>query len=615
MSFYKSSKVKTPYILLASLAIMTVGFQFETKNSFFIPVAQAQIATQDVTLSNIVLDMGTIVYRIPKMTVLGSNFTKSEIEALYTANKEPLHLALARLSAREVQIPELTLEQQIAKDKTVTTYQNLIFTDIKEGRMTKGIAEKATFATSKGKGPDINGTFGRFEINDVDVPFIAQLYGTSNNGATSDMKRAYGRFVMENILLGNKEGMDIKIASISGEDFKARLTKDSWGSFLKQAENSDKFDKMSADERKKLIHSAVDLLTAYDIGSFEMKGMLVKSTKSDKDGEMKIDRIAYRPKTASGLGEVRVEGLNFGGKQGKGSLESVVFSGFSMNGSLDAVRDIFSRDDTAIAAMNPQEFRRLIPNIGFIKLSNLEAEVLDKQKAKNAKKEAPVLNKVSLKQAEFIADHTINGIPTKNGLSLTNFVFNIPENSDEQGLKNLLALGYKNINVSSAFGLDWNEQTSEIALKNFSFQGENMGSFNVKAVLGNATKNLFNVDSAVAMVAAIGATVKNLDIQIANQGLFDRLLEQQAKIDKKTPEELRRDYGMAAAVMMPAILGASENAKKLTDAVSAFIAKPGQLNISAKTKDEKGLGFADFMAAQSNPASLLEKVDVQTSTQ
>jgi hypothetical protein len=65
---------------------------------------------------------------------------------------------------------------------------------------------------------------------------------------------------------------------------------------------------------------------------------------------------------------------------------------------------------------------------------------------------------------------------------------------------------------------------------------------------------------------------------------------------------------MAAAIAVPAMLGGSGQAKAIGQAVARFVAKPGKLSISAKTKDPAGLGFADF--AMGDPGAILDKLEV-----
>jgi hypothetical protein len=110
-------------------------------------------------------------------------------------------------------------------------------------------------------------------------------------------------------------------------------------------------------------------------------------------------------------------------------------------------------------------------------------------------------------------------------------------------------------------------------------------------------------------VALVGATARNIDLTIENEGLFERLIAREAEKQKRPPEDLRREYGMAAAVGVPATLGNTASAKAIGQAVARFIAKPGRLNISMRTKDPAGLGIADLMSA-TEPAALLDKLDI-----
>jgi hypothetical protein len=133
-------------------------------------------------------------------------------------------------------------------------------------------------------------------------------------------------------------------------------------------------------------------------------------------------------------------------------------------------------------------------------------------------------------------------------------------------------------------------------------------------VLGNVTGDVFNPDTALASVALIGAAAKSADLTIDNQGIVDRYLAQEARKQKKSPEALRREYGTAAALAVPIMLGNSPQAKSLGQAVARFIAKPGRLTVNAKAKSPTGLGLAELLAT-SEPAALFSKLDVTATTE
>jgi hypothetical protein len=211
---------------------------------------------------------------------------------------------------------------------------------------------------------------------------------------------------------------------------------------------------------------------------------------------------------------------------------------------------------------------------------------------------------------EMTADKPVNGVPTNVRFAMDNLAFAVPERSREEGLKNLAALGYKNIDVSWLFHTSWNEPGSELLVRELSFKGTDMGSVSLRGTLGNITRDVFEGDSAVAMVALLGATAKTLHLSVEDKGLANRLLAAEGKKRRRSAEDLRKEYGSVAAFGLPAMLGNSASAKAITQAVSRFIAKPGRLEMSARAKDAGGLGVADVMVSGGSPQAILEQIEV-----
>ncbi len=205
-------------------------------------------------------------------------------------------------------------------------------------------------------------------------------------------------------------------------------------------------------------------------------------------------------------------------------------------------------------------------------------------------------------------------MPTNLRIGLQNLAMPIAPDSQENGLKDLAALGYKSLDLSFTTAASWNEAGNELVIREVSTRIPDMGAVSLKGVLGNVTKDVFDTDSAVATVALIGATAKNLDLTIENGGLFERVVARESKKQSKTPEALRRELGAAALVALPALLGNSAQAKAIAQAVARFVAKPGSLSISARTKNAAGLGFADVMML-GQPVEILDKLDVSAKSE
>jgi hypothetical protein len=215
----------------------------------------------------------------------------------------------------------------------------------------------------------------------------------------------------------------------------------------------------------------------------------------------------------------------------------------------------------------------------------------------------------ALKDMEVTADQPINGIPTNLRLGLDRLRMPIPPGTTEEGLKDIAALGYTELDMSWVTAAAWNAPTNELLVREISVRGAGMGATNLRATLGGVTRDVFSTDNAMALVALMGATIKNADLVVENGGLFEKLLAQEAKKQKKSVDDLRREFGVAAAVGVPAMLGGSGQAKAIGQAVARFVAKPGKLSLSAKTKDPAGLGLAD-LAAVGQPGAILDKLEV-----
>jgi hypothetical protein len=255
--------------------------------------------------------------------------------------------------------------------------------------------------------------------------------------------------------------------------------------------------------------------------------------------------------------------------------------------------------------MDAATIRSLIPTLGTFRMTGLDIDAVSQ--SDDGRKQENV--KARLKNFELTADRPINAVPTHINVSLQNLAMDLPSKSTDDGIEELVALGYKAIDVSLAAAADWNEATREIALKDVSVRGENMGTIQVKGVIGDVSKEVFDPDSAVALVALIGSKAKALDITVENKGLFERYLEKTAREEKTKPETLRRTYASAVAILAPALIGSSDQAKALSQAVARFIAQPGKLTVNALPKDSSGIGVADFVVL-SDPKDILQKLNV-----
>jgi len=345
-----------------------------------------------------------------------------------------------------------------------------------------------------------------------------------------------------------------------------------------------------------------DLLDSMALGSTEATDIEIRNTK-DKDLPVgRIARMAYRGATAAQPAELRSEGLDITAANGRARIASIAFTGFSFAPTLEALKAL---GDKPLTAIDERELRKFMPTIGTMRFSGLDFDL------PNEKSTAPQPERIRLtaRQIEFTADHPLDGMPTNTRVALENVAFAIPQDSTEQGLKDLAAMGYSNLDLSLVAAARWNEADKEIVLSEISMRGVEMGSAVLRGVLGNVGKEAFSADKAVSTVALLGATVRSLTLTVENAGLFERVVVHEARKRDTSPDELRRELGMGAALAVPMLLGNSTATKTLSQAVARFVAKPGRLTISARAKDPGGVSVTDI-ALSGEPTAILERIEL-----
>jgi hypothetical protein len=553
------------------------------------------------SLDNVAFTFGTTTYEAKRIEFSGVSTPRAEIEALFASSStEPMESRLKRINAKQVTIPEARVKQTLGKETQTTIYRNTVLSDVSQGRIASAVIEAIAMEASGAKNKAVI-TGGRTTMDEVDLPAMARLYEAKADGPSTPMAKIYGSFSLENVqLVDSQEGVTFKIARIGGRDFLGRPTKDSWnGTVGLMTEMSNRTD-LSAEDQARLLPAIADLVDSFQIGFMEASGIEVASKAKDPSGQARIARIAYTGGTDARPADMRWEGFEFSDKDNRMKLDSLSLTGFSIRQTLDGLRNLQAKsfDDLDAAAA-----RSLVPTLGTLRLSGFSFDGTAEDEGKKVKVQA------ALKGFELTADKPVNAIPTNLRVGLQNLTMALPSNSTDDGIKELVALGYKNIDLSLLAAATWNESTKEITLSEVSAQGQEMGSIVIKGLIGNAGKDLFDSDTAVATVALAGTKAKALDIVVDNKGLFERYMAKAAKEQKTTPEALRRTYGAAAAFVVPAMIGDSEQAQTLSQAIARFIAKPSKLTVNATAKDPSGFGIAEAVV-MSEPKDVLNKLNI-----
>ena len=596
--------------LLSASALLASGIEVSTPSfgpqpairSISFGVASAQNQSDGVTLENLVFEAGFVTYRIPKVEISGTSLSQAELAALLgPGSNEPGAARFARLSAREARIPELRIEQSFAGARGLVVYRDVVARDIVNGRIGSLTSASAALEFTVEHLGDIKATGGRASLDGLDLPHAAVVFAPAAGSQRGEMKTIYGAFAMDGFAMSGPEGVEVRIARMTGSGVKARPVGQALNTYMTMLAQQPDLEKLPPAERGKLINALAELYEGFDLGAMEVANIEIRTPSAKQQAVGRVARVAFSGESGK-PGDLRAEGIEVVANNGKARVATIASTGFSYQPTIAGLKNI---GDKPFEKLDAADLRRLIPTLGTIRISGLDLDV------PNAKATTPGAENIrlGLKEMEITADKPLNGIPTNSRLAIDSLTFAIPADAKEDGLKELLAMGYRALDISLATAATWNEPGSELVVREVSVRGTDMGSAVLRGVIGNVGKEVFDVDPAVAMVALVGAAARNLELRVENTGLFERLLAQQAKKQGKSAEDLRREYSMAAAVAVPALLGNSATAKSVGQAVGRFIAKPSRLTISARAKDAAGLGLTEFIAAP-DPAAILDKLEI-----
>ena len=389
--------------------------------------------------------------------------------------------------------------------------------------------------------------------------------------------------------------------------------------FITQAEQMEKTATVPKPERtpeqreneRKFGLAMVQMFEMFEYGSgdavdFKMSMPVPVEPAKGKDSptqliDLTIARIAYGEDTPAKSGYI-VEGMTFSGKDARGRIGSYSQSGFAFGPVLKELRTILSNPDFDPETM---DWRKLVPTLGTTRMEGLQ---VDATVDRGPNKGEPVSIGIGL--FELKAGEQFNGIPTSLALTLDKLTMPVTPTPGNTAMRDLIDMGYKTLDLSAKIDLAWDQATNTIALRTLSFGGAGMGRFDATGTIGNTTKELFASDLALAQVAALGATVRNVQARLRNDGLIEKLIENQARKTKRKVEAVRQEYAMIANLGLSAILGPSDAAKTLTSAISRFAAKPGTLSVDATAKSPSGIGLADVIT-MTDPTEIFDKIDLK----
>lgn len=574
----------------------------------------------DFQVDNVRIDLGRLVISIPKVAVKGSNLEKDAFLALFASGaNETASTRIAKLTATEISAPELTMEQAFGEQKQSTTYRDIRFTDIRDGKIAHGESGSASLSAQGGPAGAMKGTLKRTAFDMLDLKQSARvLTEKAAPGTNEPYVPVIGSFEQDGYDIDMGQAGKMSIGKTTARGFTAKVGPEPLLDLLdKVGKGSEELEKKADDKsaakddksdvEKRFALSMLTLFDMFEYGSGEARDFkaMIRPPAADKGAKPKdpvewtIARMAFGENAPDKSG-FAIEGMAFTSGPGKGKVDSISYSGFSFGNAARELRTLLASPD---ANLEQIDYRRFIPKIGTMRLTGLSVDAPPIIPGKQ-----PI--KIALGTFELKGGEPLNGIPTSLGLTIDKLVTPVVDTGDNPGIAELLAMGIDKLDLSAKLDLAWEAAKNELAIRTLSLGSAGLVQLDANGTLANVTQDLFSSDLALAQVAALGATARNLQIKLQNFGLVEKLIAKQARDTGRKVEEVRQQFTMVASVGLAAVLGPSDAAKTLASAASRFVAKPGTLTIDATAKSPSGLGLADVLTI-TQPTEIFDKIDVK----
>jgi hypothetical protein len=245
-------------------------------------------------------------------------------------------------------------------------------------------------------------------------------------------------------------------------------------------------------------------------------------------------------------------------------------------------------------------WRLIIPSMEGFSISGLDIDMPDEEHT--GQRIAALTEGFDVSLANYV-----NGIPTSIKMSADGYKMAIPEGEGAAALK---SLGVETVDLSYDITLNWDPSTRNIHVENFEFSGADLGRVRLTGTIGNAGEELFAPNIEAAAVAALALTVKDVTIDVENDGLAPMLISSVAAEQKMKPEAFHAVLlGMAKALPI-AMLGGTPDSVTLSQALAAFLAGTPNLSVKLSAVDPNGISIPMFMLAQQNPALLKDRIAI-----
>lgn len=536
-----------------------------------------------LALDNLAFTLGATTFKIPHLEAEGASLAAADLAALFAGDEKTVDSRLARLSAKRLAIPSLTTERRVGDAIERTAYRDVSARDVVGGRIGEMRAGSVEQTLEKADGAGQTFLWSGGVLKGVDLRQITHVVLATRLDPREALKPLIDEESVESLAMTDKNGrLSVKTGRFAASGVRGRALASAPAQLLDRLQRAGP-DRAEADPM--LLKDLIDAVASVDVGAFEIRDIVV-SGKGEPAGApyaVKLGRIVA-------------------GRLADATIGSLALENFALNAS-DGGRLALGRfdlRDARLASLVDAPF----PQIGHIGLEGLSADVPD------ARLESSRM-KFSLARAEANFSDYREIAPTRVSARLDQFAVDLAARGEAPSTAQFLALGYRDLDLSAALAGEWREKTQEAVFAPVHIEGRDIGAATLGVTFGNVSSAVFSSMAIVSKAAALASSLKSVDFTLEGGGLIDRLLALEAKQQKTPLDRARADYAKTAGIAVAAIFGGGDKARKIADAVSAYILKPKRLTL--RLASPGGLNALDALVKR--PADILEGLEVQATAE
>ena len=522
----------------------------------------------------LVVEIGAMVFSIPRLTVEGGRLTGADLARLADPkDKTPLDERLARVTAKRIVIPEIRGESKAGARETRLVYKDVVLEDIANGRV--GALRAASMEQSaKGPGGAVEARYANLSAKGVDPRQLAHVLAFARESDKEEAKTIEEEAAIERVTLTFPDaGIEIHAGPVAALGLRARAL----------AEPPLAAAPVGAATPEQGAMLALTALGAMELAAFGARDVIVtgRGAPGEKPYAVKFGRLA--------LDKIA------GGKAREASIDDFVLD--SADGGHVALRRLALHGLDFNALLAPGEAR-------MWRLDSAEAEgvVAD---LPDTGADGRVKFEIGALGADF-ANYR-EGVATKFAIRLDRLKADLAARGESPAAHFFMALGYRDIALSGEIAGGWREEARSFEIERARVDANDMGAVTLQATFGNVGASVFSPSPILSRAAMLMATVTRLEATVEGGGLVERVLAEEAKTSGGDVAKLRAEYARDAGAAIDASFDDSEKARRIGEAVTKFLNHPTRLRI--KLASPKGVGAMDLSLKR--PGEILNELEVE----